>query len=400
MKKVISFILASLVLFSILSVTVSAAGDIISAATSISLDKSYSGSITSSSKINSYKFILNNSGRVNLELSVGIKYAYFYIYDANADVPVWQTGGIEWNSTTELIVLDRNIDLTSGTYYFCVKQGLSYTGSYNFKLNFSSAGESFKEPQDGNNNKTETADSINLGTRYYGQIAANDEKDYYKFTVSSSNDVTLDVSASIKYSYYYIYDSSVKEIWKSGGMTWNYTTELLSLNKTITLSAGTYYFCVEKGNSNTGNYNFKITSATTPDPKPANINLSLSRKTVDLRKGETAEIVCSYTGNYHNVTIYYSIGDKETVACKWGGWKNHINTLAIQALAEGETTVTVGLKDSDTGEVYDYEVINVKVIELTTTPDNNSGSNNSGTGFFLLDLLIFIFKMILTFFGF
>ena len=146
MKKLLSATLALLLAFSCLFINASAAGDSPAKADIISLNASYSGSITSTSPIDYYKFSLSSSGRINLKLSANIKYAYFYIYaETDLSNPVWKTGGTEWNSTTELIVIDSDIDLVAGTYYLCVKQGLSYTGSYNFNLKYTSANESFKE---------------------------------------------------------------------------------------------------------------------------------------------------------------------------------------------------------------------------------------------------------------
>lgn len=395
MKKLLSVILVAVIAFSCFTLAASAAGDSISDATSISLGTRYSSSITSSSTKDYFKFTLSNSGRINLSVSASIKYAYFYIYDASGN-QVWNTGGIEWNSTTELITLNKNIDLTSGTYYFCVKQGLSHTGNYSFKITFSSASESFKETQGGNNNLTSTADSISLGTKYYGQIAANDTKDFYKFTVSSSSTVNISVSASIKYSYYYIYDSSANQVWGSGGKEWNSSTELLSLTKSLTLSAGTYYFCVKQGNSHTGNYNFKITSSS------SSVNLSVSKTSVSVEKGGTATVNCSYSGsNSNGITISYSRGDKEIVSCEWGSWSNKNIPVTINGLKEGSTTITIKLKDSKTDAVLDSEVINVTVGSSNSSGGGSSGSGSdvTSTGFFLFDIIYLIILFIASIFS-
>ncbi len=400
MKKILSATLALLLAFSCLFITASAAGDSPSAATSINLNTTYSSSITSSSTIDFFKFTLSSSGRINLTLSANIKYAYFYIYAANdLNNPVWKTGGTEWNSTTELIVLDENIDLVSGTYYLCVKQGLSYTGNYNFKLKFTSANESFKETQSDSNNSTSSADSIKLGTKYYGQIAANDEKDFYKFSLSSSGDVTIDVSASIQYSYYYLYDASAKQIWSSGGSEWNYSTELLSLTKKITLSAGTYYFCVKQGNTRTGNYNFKITSSS-GSGSSSSISLSLSNSSVSVKEGSNYKVTCGYTGSYSgSLTMSFSVANKSIADCEWGSWNNGKPPLTIYGIKEGSTTITIKLKDSDSGTVLDTETIKVTVTAPSSDNDgssdggNDGGSSSGGTNWFDIILNIVLFPV-------
>ncbi len=405
MKKFLSVVLVVLILVSSLGTMASAAGDSISAATSISLNSTYNGSITSSSTIDYYKFTVSNSGRVTLKLSAEIKYAFFYIYQStNTSSAVWSTGGKEWNSTTELIVLNNEIDLTAGTYYFCVKQGLSYTGNYSFRLDYTSANESFKEAEGGNNNKSSLADSISLGTKYYGQIASNDTKDFYKFTVPSSGNITLEVSAEIPYSFYYIYNSSVSEVWRSGGMSWNSSTELLSMNKTISLSAGTYYFCVEQGLTHTGKYNFKITgpSGSGGSSGTSTINLSASKSSVTIKEGDTADITFSYTGsNSNSIKSVYSVGDKSIISCSWGSWKSKSIPVTISGLKAGTTTLKLTLKDSVTNKVLDTETVNI-----TVTSDSSSGSGGSSesadsdsTGFFLFDIFFLIIGLIAVFLG-
>ena len=396
MKKVLSAALALLLAFSCLFITASAAGDSASSATSISLNTTYSSSITSSSTVDFFKFTISSSGRINLTLSANIEYAYFYIYAANdLNNPVWKTGGTEWNSTTELIVLDENIDLVSGTYYLCVKQGLSYTGNYSFKLKFTSANESFKETQSDKNNSTSNADSIKTGTKYYGQIAANDEKDFYKFSISSSGDVTIDVSASIQYSYYYLYDASATQIWSSGGKEWNYSTELLSLSKKITLSAGTYYFCVKQGNTHTGNYNFKITTSS-GSGSSGSVSLSLSKSSVSIKEGSSTKVTCSCNGSYSgSLTMSYSVANKNIATCEWGSWNDGKPPLTITGVSEGSTTITIKLKDKDSGTVLDTKTINVTVTSPSSGNDGGSdGGSDSGSSSGGGNVFTIIFKII------
>lgn len=82
-----------------------------------------------------------------------------------------------------MISTKETIDLTKGTYYFVVERDGSYTGNYSFKLDFNSAGESFTETGSGSNNTMSSANTINVNNKYNGQIAKNDEKDFYRFTL-------------------------------------------------------------------------------------------------------------------------------------------------------------------------------------------------------------------------
>ena len=252
-KKILGFLLAVLMMFSMFTVSISAAGNTMATATSINIGTTYNGSITETNKSDFYKFTLSSSGRINIRLTAYIYSTTYYIYDTNSKT-VWSSTE-SWDGTSEVLKLDKDLDLTSGTYYFVVEKNYG-TGNYNFKLSFTSANESFKETTNGINNKLATASSISIGTTYNGQIASNDEKDFYKFTLSSSGRINLRLTAYIYSATYYIYDTNSKTVWSSTE-SWDDTSEVLKLDKDLDLTSGTYYFVVEK-NYGTGNYNFKI----------------------------------------------------------------------------------------------------------------------------------------------
>ena len=88
---------------------------------------------------------------------------------------------------------NKTLYFTSGTYYLGIVRNGSRYGNYNFKLTFSSSGESFKETNGGNNNTLSSADSISLNTDYKGQIAINDEKDFYKFNLPASDKISISI---------------------------------------------------------------------------------------------------------------------------------------------------------------------------------------------------------------
>ena len=103
----------------------------------------------------------------------------------------------------------------------------------------------------------EKAKGVSMNTTYKGQIAENDEVDYFKFTVSSTGLVKLDATSYMPSVTYYIYDSGNNKlaIWPS---VWDSVTKVATLSKTHLLTAGTYYLVVDKTVGSTGNYNFKL----------------------------------------------------------------------------------------------------------------------------------------------
>ena len=121
---------------------------------------------------------------------------------------------------------------------------------------FTSAGESFTETDNGSNNTIAAANSISVGTTYKGQIAKNDAKDFYTFTINSSGKYTLSSNAAITWLDYRIYDSMGDRIWNNGYAA--NSAGNITVNETLELSNGVYYLGVERNSGDTGNYSFKI----------------------------------------------------------------------------------------------------------------------------------------------
>ena len=258
MKKTLSLFLSIVMLLSIIAeidLTAIAAGNSISNATSISFNTQYSGYITANNEKDVYRFSLSSSGKINISVKANIYETNYYIYDASGN-EIWNKKYCYWNDNTQQMTYDEALDLTKGTYYFAVVR-YSGTGNYNFKITFATADETFSEPQGGNNNSIGVADAITLGSTYKGQLAINDDKDLYKFTLSSSGRINISVKANIYETNYYIYDASGNEIWNKKYCYWNDATQQMVYDETLDLSEGTYYFAVVRY-SGTGNYSFNI----------------------------------------------------------------------------------------------------------------------------------------------
>ena len=164
----------------------------------ISCGSSYSGELSDSSTVDYYKFTINESGMVNVKVTTTMARTYYRIYDSN-NVQVW--GDRLSNGA------DVNVHLVTGTYYFYVGRYDS-NGTYNFKLNFTSAIESKKESINDLQNSLATAPEIDLDTSYKGQLASNDNLDYYKFVLSESGRINMKVTTTMARTYYRIYDSN------------------------------------------------------------------------------------------------------------------------------------------------------------------------------------------------
>ncbi len=231
------------------------AGSSVSTATSIALGTTYSGSINATNTQDFYKFTLPTSGKIRVTSTANIEWLYYKIFDESGN-EIWNRS-LYWNSSSEQIALDESLYLTSGTYYFATQRSSNRDGTYSFKISFTSAGESFKDVQGGSDNSLPTANNITLGSQYKGQIALNDEKDFYKFTLSTSGTLNVASTANIEWIYYKIFDENGSEIW-SKSLYWNSSSEQIVLDESVYLTSGTYYFAAQKNSNRYGNYSFTL----------------------------------------------------------------------------------------------------------------------------------------------
>lgn len=240
------------------------------AAQSIQLDKQYNGSLTESTPVRFYKFTLSQSGVLTINArSEEINRLYYVLYYG------WATNnGVyensDYNSTTGVNSMESNWRLTAGTYYLGIGEGFdSYddsfgndevtAGTFRFKLSLDGVGESFKETNGGSNNSIATASKISLKKAYTGQIALNDEADYFKFTLSKPSVLTLSMLVVTGGNMdYEIYGKNGERIC-SGNLYQGY-------KDSYHLTKGTYY--LRLSNYETKMYKFKLTTKNVAESFP------------------------------------------------------------------------------------------------------------------------------------
>lgn len=232
----------------------------------------YSSNISDTTNARFYKFTLNESGAVTLNLKAYILFTDIYVYDSDGKEIVASQFN-RANSVTQMFSTIENYDLTKGTYYFCIS---GYNGTFNFSMKFKSAQESFGEINGGNNNLMPQANSISLKKKYKGQIAINDDRDFYKFSINTNSRIRIDINARMYFTDIYIYDKNGQEMLSS---VFNRQDENLKLyNDTyfIDLKKGTYYFCVA---GYTGNYDFTLNTSV--------MSIKLNKSEISIDKNKT-----------------------------------------------------------------------------------------------------------------
>ncbi len=263
------------------------------AASSVEFGKDYKGQIAYNDNSDFYSFELAKSGCVTLDFDSPIGYVYIRLYDSENDRLINEYYSL--NNTTDKIILKKDIHLTAGKYIMSVeKYGDNYTGTYNFKLNYTSANESFSESGNGSNNIIDDASAIEINKKYTGQIALNDKKDFYKFTVNQAGPVTINYAGTIEKADLYIYNADGKSVDSSYGASGN-------LNIKKTLSAGTYYFaaCYDDYTYKYGTYDFSIS---VPETSLGDINDDGNVDAVDASYVLTAYAQAAVSGGNNGLT--------------------------------------------------------------------------------------------------
>ena len=210
------------------------AGSDIDSASEISFKTRYTGALSVNNAVDFYKITLNSAGCLSINGTVKGNFGLIWTVYNELGVRMKTFGGYYTDSSTGIGTFEPWIRLTKGEYYLSASKDYSdRSGSYVFNLGFKSANETISEDQGGSNNTMDDADEISLNKTYKGQIAYNDEVDYYKFSVPK--------------------DENVKMIWKSQDSSWGSLYE-----KEWFLEKGDYYLKISDGS----NYQFTLQTHT------------------------------------------------------------------------------------------------------------------------------------------
>ena len=264
-----------------LPITVLAAGNSMSTATGVSFKTTYKGSITDNNTIDYYKIVLPSSGEIDLSIMVSIRVLGCYLYDNQGHQMWYRSPGA--NDSTGIGNLNATFHLTKGIYYFAAsEQGSpSSRGDYSFQITFTSANESFTETNSYTNNSMDSASVILLGKEYKGQIAENDSRDFYQFTMNEAGKLSLSAKAKMLAGYY-LYDTKGNLLWNKA-IGCDNLTGVGALDETIALGKGTYYFVLtEYGSpSSRGNYSFTLNIPSALSVSDAEVSLAYTNVSYD-----------------------------------------------------------------------------------------------------------------------
>lgn len=264
----------------------------------IEFDKTYKGQIATNDSKDFYKMTLSSSGTVDIKYKSYMYRTKFNIYDKDGNSIFSNLPYADSNSGYALE--DMRFYLTSGTYYIGFIMCDGCTGNYNFSVKFKTSGESFKESDYGTNNTLQTAEKVSLDKNYKGQIALNDEKDFYKFTLSSNETIVYKINTEEMGEIAVCFFDKDGEQISYEYMRCNDNTGKIKFENEIALNKGTYYFGVFKRAGYSGDYAFTLyKKSTLTVGTPKSLKATPSTKSIKLTwnkvSGAEGYVVYKYT---------------------------------------------------------------------------------------------------------
>ena len=257
LKKILSFAIVMSIVLSVFlipgGVVASAAHETKNDAIAAAFDEKYTGTITSTDKKDYYKIVLEEAGKLTINMTVFCDLYYGVsgqdgMAILNRSISTAYTGV---NFKNEV----RSLHLTAGTYYFEFHRW-DQNGEYNVTFSFKSANETIKESYRGSNESLNTASEIPLNEQYYGQIAQNESFDYYKFTLNEKRKVTLKFHTD-DMAWVLLFNSNGAQLYAKDCINNDYTATGDDI-KEIELDTGTYYYCVRSTNGVYANYSLIV----------------------------------------------------------------------------------------------------------------------------------------------
>ena len=198
------------------------------------------GQLTSEDNKDYYKVVLNKSGRLTIDVHSDMEYLGIYLIDSDEDYTAVDYSMQKGDQT-------YTYDMAAGTYYLKFSDS---TGTYSYRLGFTASGETYTQ-ENNSINAVRNGSPVPFNTVINGQLAYNDNNDFFKVVLSRSGRLNIKVHSDIDYLSIYLNDSNE-----------DYTTVDYSMQKgdqtyTYDMAAGTYYIEVSKS-GNTGNYSFVL----------------------------------------------------------------------------------------------------------------------------------------------
>lgn len=210
----------------------------------IASGKLVKGHFSETNRVDFYKITLSQPGELSLKVVQEVEDFGIGIYNADYRKVAGKT--LYWDNTIEIGNNTTSFYLAKGTYYLRIVNSYEgsdgsgyYLGKYRFTPTVSYAGVNHQEPA----SSFKTSAPITVNKTINGLIAENDSVDYYKLTLSSTTNLTVNCTFYVKEIGIRFYKASdYKEVDDTFmGAYRNDDVPLGTFKKVITLPKGTYY---------------------------------------------------------------------------------------------------------------------------------------------------------------
>jgi uncharacterized repeat protein (TIGR02543 family) len=210
-------------------------------ATTLTLNSSYTGNLSTSGDVDWFKFTVPEKGKVSVSMTFPqtTKTLYYcYVYPKSGDASDSDTYymGAGDNVTT------NTYRLPAGTYYIKITDYSFVNTDYTIKVNYTGEGSILTEAE--HNGSTTSATTLTLNSSYTGNLSTSGDVDWFKFTLSKSAKVRIQMTfpqTTNTLYYCYVYPKSGDA---SGADTYYMGAGNNAKTNTYKLSAGTYYIRV------------------------------------------------------------------------------------------------------------------------------------------------------------
>lgn len=241
---------------------------------SIETNKEYKGHIGIDDGIDWYKFTLSSASKVTFNATSNFELPQ---YNFSSEDGSWGNR-IRWvrkDAVSGMANASNVYYLPKGTYYFNIAQQIESderycVGNYSFIFKTEAVSESFSETMEKNDNSLSTANAMELNKTYNGMLSINNDKDFYKFTLSKKENLMISAQMSGKDGSYNIYNSKGTPVYEKPHMAfWDVTQEKGTIREEVRLDEGTYYIVFQ---GQQGTYSFNV------EPYVHSYKVNLSKK--------------------------------------------------------------------------------------------------------------------------
>ncbi len=234
----------------------------------IGVNEMATGRLESRNDLNYFRFDLPGNGPVKItyNFTSGVPHHYLTLYDSNRTAILEQRlNDIPYPYTTS------QYRLPAGTYYILIDYSSSGPTSpepYTLRVDYTNESGGPYEVEV--NDAFATANALTFNQPITANLNSRSDKDYFKFTVTQAQNVTLNYNYTSGEPHHYmtVYDGSTKTVYEKriANLPLPFTTESIPVNP------GTYYVLMDYSSSGTtgnANYTLQVNGAgVMPAPAP------------------------------------------------------------------------------------------------------------------------------------